>query len=212
MGKIMILNGSPRAPRSNSKCYAELFSKKYGRNVSYFAVSKNNHCELCAKMEAVSDILLVFPLYVDGIPVTLLNFLKTLETYPLKNRPTFSVLINCGFLEYQKNDIAVEMIKLFCKQNRYPFGAVLKIGAGEAILNTPFKLLVTRKIKKFAASIVSKKYRTFQVTMPISAKMFLQASTGYWTNYGRKNGVTKEQMETMQIEGLSSPSESRSGN
>lgn len=28
MERIVILNGSPRAPKSNSKCYADIFSKK----------------------------------------------------------------------------------------------------------------------------------------------------------------------------------------
>ena len=31
------------------------------------------------KMNDFSDMLLVFPLYADGIPATLLNFLKSLE-------------------------------------------------------------------------------------------------------------------------------------
>ena len=196
----MILNGSPRAPKSNSKYYAEIFSKNCGQNTEYFNISKTNHEELCCKMEQFSDVLLVFPLYADSLPVTLLNFLKTLELNPQNKKTTFSVLINCGFIEYKQNDIAVKMIEQFCKQNGYSFGSVLKIGSGEAILFTPFKILVERKIKKFAASIVNKKYRTLKVTMPITKKMFIKASTKYWIDYGRKNGITKEQMETMEIE------------
>ena len=92
------------------------------------------------------------------------------------------------------------MMKLFCGENGYRFGSVLKIGSGEAILTTPFKILVTRKIKKLAASIACAKYRTLQTTMPLSSKMFVKASTAYWTNYGKKNGSTKKQMETMDIE------------
>lgn len=45
----------------------------------YFEVTKENHVELCGKMDGFTDVLLVFPLYADGIPVTLLNFLKTLR-------------------------------------------------------------------------------------------------------------------------------------
>ncbi len=36
--------------------------------------------------------------------------------------------------------------------------------------------------------------------MPITKKMYLKASTTYWINYGKKNGITEEQMKTMQIE------------
>ena len=200
MGSIMILNGSPRAPKSNSKRYATIFSEKCKCKTEYFNISKTNHIQLCGKSEEFSDILFVFPLYADGIPVTLLNFLKTLEENPPKNKPVVSVLVNCGFLEYSQNNTAVSMIKLFCHQNGYRFGSVLKIGSGEAILTTPFKILVNRKIKKLASSIACAKYCILQTTMPISSKMFLKASTAYWINYGKKNGITKEQMETMNIE------------
>ena len=197
----MVVNGSPRAPKSNSKRYAALFSKYSKNGTSYFNISKTNHLALCGEMEAFSHLLFVFPLYADGIPVTLLHFLKTLEQNPPKNKPTVSVLINCGFLESRQNDVAVDMMRLFCKENGYPFGSVLKIGSGEAILDTPFRVLVARKIRKLAKGIEKKEYQVLKVSMPLSRKMFLRASTVYWTNYGKKNNVTKEQMETMQIEG-----------
>ena len=36
MERIVILNGSPRAPKSNSKCYADIFSKKYNKDIEYY--------------------------------------------------------------------------------------------------------------------------------------------------------------------------------
>ncbi len=200
MGSIIILNGSPRAPKSNSKSYATIFSENCKCKTEYYNILKTNHHELCKKLEEFSDVLFVFPLYADGIPVTLLNFLKTLETNPPKSKPVISVLINCGFLEYRQNDVAIRMMQLFCEQNGYRFGSVLKIGSGEAILTTPFKILVIRKIKKLAASILRADYCTLQTTMLLSPKMFVKASSAYWINYGKKNGITKEQMATMDIE------------
>ncbi len=205
MGKIMIINASPRAPKSNSRQYAELFAKNCKLEAEYFCVTKTNHPDLCHEVERFSDILFVFPLYADGIPVTLLNFLKAMEAYAPKKKPVISVLINCGFIEPQQNNIAVKMIQLFCKKNGYPFGSILKIGGGEAILSTPFQVLVKAKIKKLAASITKEKYQTLQVTMPLTKKMYLKASTGYWENYGKRNGITKEEMATMKIEEESSP-------
>ena len=111
-----------------------------------------------------------------------------------------SVLINCGFLEPQQNEIAVEMMRLFCRQNGYPFGSVLAIGSGEAILDSPFRFLAARKIKRFAQSIARGTPQTFSVTMPLTKKWFVAASTSYWVKYGKRRGTTKEQMQTMQIE------------
>lgn len=62
MGKIMIINGSPRAPRSNSRQYAELFAKAYGDETVYFNITRANHLEICRAMEGVENVLFVFPL------------------------------------------------------------------------------------------------------------------------------------------------------
>lgn len=200
MDKVLILNGSPRAPRSNSKEYGKWFAQVCPSETETHAITRDNHLELCRAAEHCSDLLLVFPLYVDGLPVTLLNFLKTLEKNPPQHKPTVSVLINCGFLEPEQNEVAVSMVELFCAENGYPFGSVLRIGGGEAILNTPFRGLVGRKLKQLAASMARGRGRRLKVTMPLPKKLFLRASTAYWENYGKRNGITKAQMETMDIE------------
>ena len=118
----------------------------------------------------------------------------------MKKKPAISVIINCGFIEPHQNDIAVEMLRLYCKKNGYPFGSTFKIGSGEAILGTPFRIFLKASMKKFAACVETQRHKNFQVTMPIPKRMFLKASSTYWENYGKKNGISKEQMKTMQIE------------
>lgn len=201
MDSVLILNGSPRAPRSNSKRYAQLFLEACPLETVYFDLIKTEQAKVLKAMEETSRVLLVFPLYVDGLPVVLLEFLKYLEEHPPENRPTLSVLINCGFLELEQNNIAVEMIRLFARKNGYPMGAVLKIGGGEAILNTPFRGFAWAKIRALARAVAKDQKRVMGVTMPLPKKLFLKASSRYWEAYGRKNGVTREQMETMEIEG-----------
>ena len=200
MGNLLILNGSPRAPRSNSRRYAQIFSSCYGENMEYFDITKRNHPELCAKLAGTSHVLFVFPLYADGLPVTLLNFLKSLEAAPPQNKPTVSVLINCGFLEPHQNDVAVDMVRLFCLENGYPFGACLKIGGGEAILGTPFAFLVRRSIRALARAVAAGRSAELAVTMPLSPRAFVRASTRYWRQMGAANGCTPEQMASMDIE------------
>ena len=200
MEEIILINGSPRAPRSNSKRYAQCFQARIKLTTKYVNLTASNHQNIINELDKMTDVVFVFPLYVDAIPSSLLNFLKTLEEVKLKDKPTISVLINCGFIEYQQNDVAIEMIKLFCKQNAYEFGSVLSIGGGEAILDTPFKQLVHYKIGLFAKSIKQRKYKKYTVTMPMTKKMYIKASTNYWVKYGRKYKVTKEQMQTLTIE------------
>lgn len=68
MGNWMIINASPRAPRSNSKRYAQMVSSHYKGTTVYCPLTKNNHRELLAQMDSVSDLLFVFPLYADALP------------------------------------------------------------------------------------------------------------------------------------------------
>ena len=146
MGKVMIINASPRAPKSNSKQYAQLFLEHCRLDTEYCEVKKSNHLALCQMIENCSDIVFVFPLYADSIPVTLLNFLKTLQETASSKKPTISVMINCGFIEPYQNDIAVKMLQLFARKNGYPFGSAFKIGSGEAILTTPFRIVLKAKL------------------------------------------------------------------
>ncbi len=87
-----------------------------------------------------------------------------------KNKPKVNVIVNCGFIEPEQNNVCIDMVKLFCKQNTYEFNSVLSIGGGEAILGTPFKIFVKWKIKKLAKSIYNNTVENLSVTMPISKK------------------------------------------
>lgn len=200
MEQLLIINASPRARNSNSKRYAALFSGYCSMATKYVALTRTNHDFVRAQIADAHCLLLVFPLYADGIPSTLLQFFKVLQSNPPLNKPTISILINCGFLEPSQNDVAVEMVRLFCVQNGYPFASVLKIGSGEAILDSPFRFLVKRKIRRFVKAVTHMEQCVLQVTMPLSKKLFIRASTQYWTRYGAKNGLTRRQMQSMQIE------------
>ena len=198
--KIVLLNGSPRAPKSNSKRYAAIFREHSPVTADYFEITRRNHAMLCSKMDEYTDVVLVFPLYADSLPVSLLDFLKSLEATRAEHRPTVSVMINCGFLEYEQNMVAVDMVRLFCRRNGYPVGSVLMIGGGEAILDTPVRLLAGRRIAAFSRAVAEGRAQSMHVTMPITKRMFVWASDIYWRMYGRRHGVSKRQMESMRIE------------
>ena len=154
MERMLILNASPRAPRSNSKVYAQMLAHGWGGPAAYREVlSPAAFPALRQELEQAAHLVLVFPLYADSLPVPLVRFLKELEANPPAARPVVSVAVNCGFLEPQQNDLAVEMVHLVCRRNGYPFGSVLEIASGEAILGTPFRFLVDRACRRMARSI-----------------------------------------------------------
>lgn len=200
MDKMMMINGSPRAPRSNSKQYAQMLMKYWNTPVEQYEVTSKKHGEICDILGEYRHLLLVFPLYADSLPVTLMHFLKELAGHSLPCKPTVHVLINCGFIEPEQNLVAVDMIRLFCRQNGYSYGSTLCIGSGEAIITTPFAFLVKRKLKKLASSIRQGKNCFLKVTMPIPKQIFIKASYQYWVSYGAKFHTSSEQMDTMKIE------------
>lgn len=196
----MILNGSPRAPKSNSKKYSEIFMKYSRVQCDYFNITKSNHLKLIAEMENYSDVIIVFPLYADSLPVGLLNFLKNLENNLPAQRPVISILINCGFLEYEQNSVAVSMIRYFCRRNNYPIGSTLMLGSGEAILETPFRYIAVRAIKRLSESVNKGNYKDISATMPLPKWLFKMAARSYWISYGKKFGVSEKEMQRLEIE------------
>ncbi|WP_299232092.1 hypothetical protein [uncultured Bacteroides sp.] len=200
MGKVMILNGSPRAPKSNSKKYSEIFMKYSRLQCDYFNITKSNHLKLIAEMEKYSDVIIAFPLYADSLPVGLLNFLKNLENNLPAQRPVISILINCGFLEYEQNCVAVSMIRYFCRRNNFPIGSILMLGSGEAILETPFRYIAVRAIKRLSESVNKGNYKDITATMPLPKWLFKMAARSYWIRYGKKFGVSEKEMQRLEIE------------
>lgn len=196
----MILNGSPRAPKSNSKKYSEIFVKYSRMQCDYFNITKSNHLKLIAEMEKYSDVIIVFPLYADSLPVGLLNFLKNLEDNLPGQRPVISILINCGFLEHEQNCVAVSMIRYFCKHNNFPIGSTLMLGSGEAILDTPFRYIAERAIKRLSESVNKGNYKDITATMPLPKWLFKMAARSYWISYGKKFGVSEKEMQRLEIE------------
>ena len=200
MAKLLIVNGSPRAPKSNSKKYIAILKKIWNGQVEEYMVTAKDHESVLSKIQQYDHLVFVFPLYVDSIPVPFMDFLKQLEKVQKERKPRLHVLINCGFLEAEQNEVAIKIIKLFCKKNHFSYGMTLCIGSGEAILTTPFAFIVKGKIRKFVYGIQRGKQKTLKATMPLSKKIFIKASAKYWEEYGRQNKITKEQMKTMKIE------------
>ena len=131
MGRMMILNGSPRASKSNSREFAQLLKRSYPGATLEYNLASQNHRDICSALESCSNLVFVFPLYVDCLPCCMLDFLSCLEKSPLAHKPTVHLIVNCGFLEPRQNEVAIDMLKLFCRKNGFPFGSSLSIGSGE---------------------------------------------------------------------------------
>ena len=200
MGKLMIINGSPRAPKSNSKQYIQAFLSAWSGSYEQYSVLQRQHTACLEQLRECSDLLLVFPLYTDGLPSGLMEFLKAMLEQPTAPL-TIHVIINCGFREPHQNDVAIDMIRLFCKRGGHKLGSVLRMGCGEAFPTTPFMGMARRKIQKLARSIQKGRSVQLSITMPLTTGLFLRAANRYWLSRGAQFGNSQTQMAAMDIEG-----------
>ena len=200
MGKLIIINGSPRAPKSNSKQYIQAFLSAWSGAYEQYSVLQRQHAACLEQLRECSDLLLVFPLYTDGLPSGLMEFLKAMLEQPTAPL-TVHVIINCGFREHHQNDVAIDMIRLFCKRGGHKLGSVLRMGCGEAFPTTPFMGMARRKIQKLARSIQKGRSVQLSITMPLTKGLFLRAANRYWLSLGAQFGNAQAQMASMDIEG-----------
>ncbi|MGL5540196.1 MAG: hypothetical protein ACRDBX_01045 [Erysipelotrichaceae bacterium] len=199
MEQTVMLNASPRLQKSNSLRYAHLLNQA-GLKAEIMTLTKQNHQAVCDQIAQASNVVLVFPLYADGIPASLLRFLTYWQNQQQEHKPLVHVVINCGFIEPMQNEVCLKMMALFCKQSGLTLGSTLSIGGGEAILDTPFSFLVKRKMRQLARAIHSQQHVALHVSMPLTKRGFVKASTGYWLRYGKRYNVDHAQMQTMHIE------------
>jgi len=201
MEKIVVINGSHRAPLSNSRRFGKYLMKYMKTPSEEFLLNRNNHDEILKETFAAEKVVLLFPLYFDSPPSMLLTFLGRMEKMgqKYKGRPTVYVVINCGFAEHHHMEAAQRIIAYFLKKNGFPYGGAFMIGSGEAILDTPFRMLVTSKMKAFARAIDGGKPLNLSTQMPVPTILFVKIVNNFWALKGSAHGTTKESMKSMDI-------------
>lgn len=196
----MIINGSPRGFRSNSKEYIEIFKNYWGKDVNEYNVVTKMDNNIEENIKNSEDMLFVCPLSTDSIPAVMIDFLKKLEQLSLVRKITLHIFINCGFLEPKQCSSALETLKYYAEKNGYTQGMTLCLGAGEAILKTPFSFIAKRKMKQFAKHMKKGNRKDLDATMPLTKRLYIIGSKSYWLSYGKRYGINEEQMRTLRIE------------
>lgn len=97
---LIIYNGSPRGKSSNSNIISEWFLNGYGIKDSEtrFIGNGNNNMSYASEMSKYDQVLMVFPLYVDGMPGQVKHFFECLSNFKnqLKNKQ-ITYIIHSGF-------------------------------------------------------------------------------------------------------------------
>lgn len=187
---ILYINGSPRVSKSNSNTFLkdiDAINIKYLYKDSFKVISKN--------INNVNTLIFCFPLYVDGPPYKVIEFMEYIKEYniDIKNKNIY-IIVNCGFLESKHNITACKIIENFCINCGALYKGCFKIGAGEIIGKRDkrflFKLISLSyyfKIRRFKKCINNKKEVDFSTSIhPMTKRLYI-----FIVNMSFKNQISK---------------------
>ncbi len=141
--KIAAINGSPKGDISNSREVIRILASMLPSETEWTVVSRlaaesSPDRHPFGEVRASDALLLAFPLYVDGMPASLMRFLAAYESYCRGPGNGASVqrvfaVCNCGFYEGAQNALALEMVSHFCASAGLLWCGGAGIGTGEMI-------------------------------------------------------------------------------
>ena len=112
--KITVINGSPKAVKSNSEILGNYLSSLLKENEikKYYSISFKLNDKIKNKMYNSDVLIFLFPLYVDGIPSNLLKLLVEFEKEKvIKSGSKIYCVVNNGFYEGKQNHLAILQMK-----------------------------------------------------------------------------------------------------
>jgi multimeric flavodoxin WrbA len=135
-GKTVFLNCSLRGEEANSKKFLDVLADNVEgekENINLMAYS--------TKLDELADILMTaekivfgMPLYVDGVPSTVLRIMEKLEAKGVSNKKIYAVA-NMGFYESKQIRNLLSMMKTWCDECGIEYGGGIAIGAGGMLGN-----------------------------------------------------------------------------
>ncbi|MDD3140766.1 MAG: NAD(P)H-dependent oxidoreductase [Lachnospiraceae bacterium] len=135
---LVVLNGSPKKSRSSTAAIIQGIKEIIGNDITVFqAVDFMRKADVenetvIAEILKADTLLIVFPLYVDALPMPLVTIMQCLEkkAKALKSMPKVYAICHCGFYEASQNETALRMIYNFCNRTGFSWQYGVGIGAG----------------------------------------------------------------------------------
>ena len=198
--KISIINGSPKAIKSNSEILGNYLSSLFKENEikKYYSISFRLNDENKNEIYNSDVLIFLFPLHVDGIPSNLLKLLVEFEKEKvIKSGTKIYCIANNGFYEGKQNRLAILQMKNWCEKVKADWGQGIGAGAGELLPylkksplgQGPLKNL-GKVLDEFSANIITLKSDEDIYINPnwLKSLYFFQATIS-WILKGRKNNL-----------------------
>ena len=198
--KISIINGSPKAIKSNSEILGNYLSSLLKENEikKYYSISFRLNDENKNEIYNSDVLIFLFPLYVDGIPSNLLKLFVEFEKEKVVNPATrVYCIVNNGFYEGKQNRLAILQMKNWCEKVKADWGQGIGVGAGELLPylkkyklgKGPLKNL-GKVLDKFSTNILTlKSDKDIYINPNWLKSLYFFQGTISWILKGRKNNL-----------------------
>lgn len=192
----LYINGSPRLENSNSN----YFLNRIKDNEKIKFIYRDKFSDILKNITEVDTIILCFPLYVDGPPCKVIEFMEYINNnnIDISNIKIYTI-INSGFWEAKHNRTASLIVENFANSNEAKYMGTFNIGAGEIVgkrdkvklyklVSIPFLF----KIRKFKNSINDGSEIKLETTIkPMSKRLYVFMANINWKRQMVRNGCYK---------------------
>lgn len=199
---IILLDGSPKSKGSTSECILKAVEERLSGNKIEWCNARKYDIKSLSEMIINSKVLvIIFPLYVDGIPSHLLRLLEELQTVLMDEEKDVMVyvIVNNGFYEAKQNKLALEMMRLWTEKSGLKWGAGMGIGAGAMMQAAPIGKGPLTSIGKvlygFTENIQKKKSESDVFAEP-NFPRFLYKGMAHigWRRQAKGNGISRKEL------------------
>lgn len=136
--KITAIIGSSKMTQSTSAAIVKHLSSRTGVDIEqhHMLNLRSASCDVFDDILDTDTLLLVFPLFVDCLPATILELLPKLQEAAERSSrtlPAVYAVCNCGFFEAEQNATALDIVRNFCTRSGLEWRYGLGIGGGPAM-------------------------------------------------------------------------------
>lgn len=214
---IVTINGSGKPKGSNSAYFLSLVKNEiqdgYHVEMDYqdFYLSRKDGIRHTAEglmncAETCDRIIFAMPLFVDGVPSTILTFFQMVDSLDenklLRGKKVY-VIANCGFYEGEQTRNLLDIMQCWCEKKGMIWGRGIGIGAGEmmgSMKGIPLGKGPTKNLKtgiaRFADNVRNGESGAHLYVTPnlIPRFLFIKFANQFWNRMSKKKGLTKRDL------------------
>lgn len=216
MRQLAFINGSPKRGESCSLYMIDYLSQElkntFSKTLTVNALSllkDSDKTKVFQELLSCEALVIVFPLYVDSLPSSLLEMLADLDHYK-KSCPSTSSFVpsiyglaNCGFIDSFQNKNALHILENYALSAGFRWYGGIGLGGGEMIRSTKDQIPLVSKVAKPVYEALCTLIASIKALEPLPVsntiifgnykfkqRIFIVMANFFWLPLAKKNGLT----------------------